>query len=974
MKVRTCLRSVGSSVLILGLFLILSNSALAQQPEEAAFVRGHFSAGSGIWRAEDFGWFYYDADKGIGGEQLSIDLTGRLAEKGHIVYSSRVWDSEFEYKPWGSYKTVAFLGKRYLAGYKDSSFTDAVSILGIGALSQVLSDTKETYALTYNRSMPLRNGYSLAIGEISKNNDVATFFLYKNQKLVHAAVVSVGGTYVYKIGTIPIIMAHLSKVMRGVGSGSSEVDGVFQISDAPDIRMYEGLKLGNMEVTHLSEDLLELSNNNSLSLTQNSAVPLVYGLDLIVLDTPNLKYYPVGGIFDYGIHEIRGPVYTQDTTLPFGNPITGASSVKALWDFTNFAGFYFDPEDNLGGELLLIEKLSGRSIPPVQRIMDNNTVTGTPPGLWYITRVQPTRFQFRPWGYYNVTELFGEHWFAGFGPNTSSEIGDVNTMQHFRIIQLAKDSNEILHLHSFGTLILGDGYTLRLISVTEDKAAIVLQKNGELIETAIVKANTTYKYKKDFADIKDLPILALHVQSVFSDGKNQTVDFDGVFQISDTVALPVDPGRKFDKLVIYSSNSESIALMNQEDSINLGRDTSVSIWPGVYIRSANNDTLRYYLFTGKYVVPSPKLAREINYSRNVPSMSQANFSMIVQAGDIVRVSAEIFDRSGRSVNYKDLTNLGFGSEDLWGYFWQWNTSVLKMNDDNSLIMDAEGSSIPGLLYLNSSSRPVQVGIRFDESGKISSIVDSQEIYFISRAYYNLTKPNLSYDAMISNSTARKQYIKINPNSSLLKFYDNTWGQFSPSKSNHTLTGPIDSLEPHAKRAAANPGRYELEVRIENAVNALRINGSFFNVTAPEMHGVSIGSNSSQSGKSTTVKLEVPNSDAKKSVVVSYNPDQITAIGASGSCNAASYVDQKAGKIRVEFPPQCSSTNLTFVGGQKNATSPLQVAKVEGFIPDKVINGSITVTANKNAKQSSAPAFIAGIAALSMAAAAARRRK
>ena len=69
-------------VFIFSLVLILLGCALAQQPREAAFVRGHFSEGNGTWHAEDFGWFYYDLDKGVGNEQLSVDVEGRVAEKG----------------------------------------------------------------------------------------------------------------------------------------------------------------------------------------------------------------------------------------------------------------------------------------------------------------------------------------------------------------------------------------------------------------------------------------------------------------------------------------------------------------------------------------------------------------------------------------------------------------------------------------------------------------------------------------------------------------------------------------------------------------------------------------------------------------------------------------------------------------------------------------------------------------------------
>ena len=161
---------------LLAVFLLLSE-ALAQEPVEAAFVRGHFSDGSGIWRADDFGWFYYDMDNAQGGEQLKIDMQGRLAEKGRIVYSSSVWSKQFEFEPWGSYQSVAFFGKPYLAGYPESNFTEEVSSLGKGELREMLLDTRDTYTLTPNSSLPLKNGYILAVNEISKGNDVVEFVL-----------------------------------------------------------------------------------------------------------------------------------------------------------------------------------------------------------------------------------------------------------------------------------------------------------------------------------------------------------------------------------------------------------------------------------------------------------------------------------------------------------------------------------------------------------------------------------------------------------------------------------------------------------------------------------------------------------------------------------------------------------------------------------------------------------------------------
>ena len=195
----------------------LVSSATAQEPVEAAFVRGHFSDGDGVWRANDFGWFYYDLDKDQGGEELRIDLTGRTAEKGHIVYSSKTWSQQFEYEPWGSFHEVAFLGKPYLAGYPKSSFTDEIGSLDKGEIRAVLIDDDRTQTLNYNSTLTLQEGYALAASEVSEKKGAVNFVLLKNGKPVYASVVSIGDTFVYKVNDVPVILVHLANAMQGGG-------------------------------------------------------------------------------------------------------------------------------------------------------------------------------------------------------------------------------------------------------------------------------------------------------------------------------------------------------------------------------------------------------------------------------------------------------------------------------------------------------------------------------------------------------------------------------------------------------------------------------------------------------------------------------------------------------------------------------------------------------------------------------------
>ncbi|HPA98107.1 MAG TPA: hypothetical protein PLQ24_05805, partial [Methanothrix sp.] len=250
---------------------------------------------------------------------------------------------------------------------------------------------------------------------------------------------------------------------------------------------------------------------------------------------------------------------------------------------------------------------------------------------------------------------------------------------------------------------------------------------------------------------------------------------------------------------------------------------------GMDIRVADNDTLRYYLYTQKYVVPSPEPPL-INSQKNVLPSQSANFSMIVRAAEIRQVLMNILDSSNKTVFSKDIAGMGQGSGEWWMYAWSWNASTLRMSDDNSLIPDLRPSPLLALLYLNQSASPLQVAVTFDSQGRISNIMDSSAFYYISSEDYARLNTSLDYSSMINNSTARMEFFRVVPGESILQFFDIVNNQLIPSGINHTLQGNLSLLEPHAIAAGAEPGRYQLQVRLENAVNAIWATDEYFNVT------------------------------------------------------------------------------------------------------------------------------------------------
>jgi len=951
-------------LLLLGLiWLILSEPALPQAVE-AASVRGQISSGNGVWRAADFGWFYYDLDHGTGGEQLSVEVQERLAEKGHIVYSSRVWNSKFKYKPWGSYRAIALLGKRYLAGYPESRFSTEMSSLGKGELREVLIDDDKLATISSNSSLGLLQGYAIVLGGVSQSDNVVSLILLKNGKPVYAAAVTVGETFVYKVQDLPVILAHVSTAMRSQ-EDIVELDGIFQASDISGVRLTVGEREGNMELSDLAEDRIEFKNDKALSLTRNSVVPLLGSLELVVIDQPELLYYPVGGVFDYGIHDLRGPVFTGNSTVPLYNLQTGevVDRARARWNYENFTGFYFDPEKSLGRESLIVQKIDGRGIEPADIIVQDGIFRGVTGGLQYTAFVQPKQFEFSPWGVYYLLSFFGQLWFAGYGPETSPEIGSVAMLPHYRIGQMLIDSDETIVLRNLSALSLAEGYSFVLLSVNGEKGFFHLLKDGRLVESVVLTSNSTYRYKRDVGEVKDLPILALHVQNVFDDGVKQTAVIDGIFQISDRNYLPVDWGRKFDKLEIFPTPAGIIFMANTE-RINLANDTSLSLWPGIGLQVADNDTLRYYLYSRQHVVPRPRVLR-VEYPGSVPSSSRINFTILVQAGEIQQVRAEILDPAMRTVFLKNLTRYGIGAEDLWKYSWAWNATTLEMSDDGSPLMDTDQGPVPGLLYLNETLPPRQVQIKFDPSGRIAAIADGNAYYYLSPAQYNLTSHSQTYQQMLLNATAREALIRITLGRSQLKLFEIINGTSVPSSFNHILMGALESLEPHAVRIAAAPGRYKLRLQVQNIMDALRVTGLNLNVTEPIVEGVVLGSASVAQGEKVAVPLRVRESLFDKRLTVSYDPGAVEALGTSGICRETSSVDEKRGIITVVLPAECKFTQLLFTGKRGNATSDLKVLKVEGLQASKVVNATISVLP-RNATESGAPGYEVALLALALA--------
>jgi S-layer protein (TIGR01567 family) len=267
------------------------------------------------------------------------------------------------------------------------------------------------------------------------------------------------------------------------------------------------------------------------------------------------------------------------------------------WTARNFAGFYYDPKDDVGTEVLTATLRDGK-------------LRGSQPfGLYYQTTAERQDFAFADWGSYLALGFLGEKHLAGYaqGPSSDSSYifdrsGDKGALAGGQLLKILLDDG---HEETFTTdvpLQLEDGYELviKKIDIDSDKTFLELYKDGTAVDWKVLTpskdgasmADKTYYYKKDIGNLKDVIIIAVHFKNAFRGADQDLATVDGLWQLSETPVY-VAEGSQFGKMSVQSVTDDSITMANQGEAITLGRNKEVSIMPGMSIRTADADTLRY---------------------------------------------------------------------------------------------------------------------------------------------------------------------------------------------------------------------------------------------------------------------------------------------------------------------------------------------------------------------------------------------
>ncbi|TGC06931.1 S-layer protein domain-containing protein, partial [Methanolobus halotolerans] len=563
-----------ATIILVGIFSVNSVSGT-----DFIEVRGNVATGPTTWEPTDFSGFYYDLDERIGSEELSItQIDTRTIPEGNLVYKTSVQQMDY----------AADFASEY--GNSDPSTSESYPVIGLfgekyvplsdtnpDELVKLLIDNDDMYTLRTGSTLELPNGYELVAKQIDIEGDKVWMELSKNGELIADEVVSVVGgplTWTYKtdVGTIDdviVFRVNIIDVFRGQVDSLAVIEGLYLVEYQDVLSIESSDEFGELEVASIIEGTITMDSNSGIALNRDSTVDIADGFKLKIADSDQLRFYLMKEYTEPGTYELRGTVANGTET----------------WTPANFAGLFYDINDDIGSEELALASLSGRTIPGGE--------------LLYTTRIQQKEYA------------------ANFSDNLSYPIIGLLGGKHValddnnadKLVKLLVDNDDEYTFRNGSTLELPNGYelTVKQIAVGNNQVQMELSRNGEFIEESTINlANnrTTWTYKADVGNTSDVIIFKVLVTDISLDSQDSLVTVEGIYLIDHQNIISIESGDEFGKLEVNSISDGTIQMSNI-DSIYLTRNQIIETSPNILFKVADDETLRYYPFVEKKLEENP---------------------------------------------------------------------------------------------------------------------------------------------------------------------------------------------------------------------------------------------------------------------------------------------------------------------------------------------------------------------------------
>ncbi|OPY55111.1 MAG: hypothetical protein A4E51_00901 [Methanosaeta sp. PtaU1.Bin055] len=409
--------------------------------------------------------------------------------------------------------------------------------------------------------------------------------------------------------------------------------------------------------------------------------------------------------------EIRGPVATVE------------DGAEYKWGPQDFAGFYYDIDDNIGQERITLTITGGN-------------VLDEPNGIKYETTAQKDTFDFDEWGEFWTIGFLAEEYFAAYVEGGKEDAylyydsTDRNLMVDEQLSKVLIDDDEERTFTTGTPLKLMEDYELAIQAIDLDgnKVYVQLMKDGAVVDSAVVEPSKdgadvqdkTYTYKKWLGDTEKIVVVAVHFKNAFRGTDQDLATVDGIWQISDVVT-DVEEDTEYGKMTVQTVNAAepmTITMDNEDNKITLSKNKKQELMESVKIVTADQDAtaedpLRFYLMKeitepGTYeirgVVKEVKEGEPIEW--DVSSFAGFYYDIDDDLGTekitMTITNGDVLDEPD-GVKYETTAQKDTFDFDEWGEFW-----TIGFLADEYFAAYVEGGKEDAYLYYDSTDRNLMV--------------------------------------------------------------------------------------------------------------------------------------------------------------------------------------------------------------------------------------------------------------------------
>jgi len=348
-----------------------------------------------------------------------------------------------------------------------------------------------------------------------------------------------------------------------------------------------------------------------------------------------------------GTVEVRGTVVelgpapgsaTLIPNTPAGDPYTGYR-----WDYSTFAGFWYDLDDDLKTEemTILTGAVIGDTIGPVsypnqQTIGEGRLVYTTSPVFQEYEMHQDIASDRTVASPMELTHAAALEQPIGLCVESDNPQGDcgyfIEGWMAEKYIAIDENADKLCKLlvefedDDKKTLStgeewdLGGGYSLTAnqIDLEGDKVWFSLKKDGREIDNEVASTGSAimqervYTYTADIAQEDDIPVFSCYVDAVFRGTDSNVVQIMYVFLIDEDV-LEIETSDTYGAMEVMTASRSRIVLRNDETTIDLDIDSTEQIMGNMYFKTADDEStppkIRFYPYV-EYTIGEGAAAAE----------------------------------------------------------------------------------------------------------------------------------------------------------------------------------------------------------------------------------------------------------------------------------------------------------------------------------------------------------------------------